>query len=204
MGDKTVVSRRPSLGDKYLGKQKKGLLQLPRISCKSHGNLQALAASQRSPRSRSGSGSGSATPIAGSSAPDDPAPISTCPLSLTPLPPHNIMHALGSVLRQRLGLQLFNFDLICPDEQSASEILYYVIDINYFPGVDKIANFEQVFIDFLKSATLQHRGRAQREQQRRQQEGLSGVVMAAGLLAGAPSEGAQAQTSLHTDSLVAS
>jgi inositol-1,3,4-trisphosphate 5/6-kinase/inositol-tetrakisphosphate 1-kinase len=27
-----------------------------------------------------------------------------------------------------------------------------VIDINYFPGVDKIPDFEHVFVDFLRSA----------------------------------------------------
>jgi len=53
--------------------------------------------------------------------------------SLHPLPPLLCLQA--DVLRRRLGLQLFNFDLICPEEQiSPNECLYYVIDINYFPG----------------------------------------------------------------------
>ena len=91
------------------------------------------------------------------------------------------MHTLATALRERLGLQLFNFDLICPEQDTAlgegggaaasaalggtsgtdvcstsgtggAEELYYVIDINYFPGVDKIPNFEDAFVDFLLEA----------------------------------------------------
>lgn len=39
-----------------------------------------------------------------------------------------------------------------PLQSRSGEGLYYVIDINYFPGVDKIPNFEAVFVDFLRSA----------------------------------------------------
>jgi hypothetical protein len=68
--------------------------------------------------------------------------------------------ALAATLRQELGMQLFNFDLIVPEEQlqphgpadvarnrggssssssslhteNAAPALCYVVDINYFPG----------------------------------------------------------------------
>lgn len=37
LGGRTVVCRRPSLGDSYLGEEarQKGVLSLPRVSCKS-------------------------------------------------------------------------------------------------------------------------------------------------------------------------
>ena len=117
LGSKTVVAKRPSVGEQHLGPeaQKQGILQLPRISCK--------------------------------------APLGMDQLLPTPsgaVPPDWVTHRLASILRQRLGLHLFNFDLIRPEGQAAQ---YYVVDINYFPGVDKIPNFEAVFVDFLK-ATL--------------------------------------------------
>ena len=37
-------------------------------------------------------------------------------------------------------------------EGPGAEVLYYVIDINYFPGVDKIAMFEEKFVQFLYEA----------------------------------------------------
>jgi hypothetical protein len=49
--------------------------------------------------------------------------IAPCILLMT-----SFMQGLAAELRQRLGLQLFNFDLICPEEQpnAPAECLYYV------------------------------------------------------------------------------
>ncbi|GBG76982.1 hypothetical protein CBR_g23313 [Chara braunii] len=62
------------------------------------------------------------------------------------LPPSDMLSSLAAELRQRLGLQLFNLDIIreggCGDR-------YYVIDINYFPGYGKMPCYEYVFTDFL-------------------------------------------------------
>lgn len=183
LGDKTVVSRRPSLGDKYLGTEKKGLLQLPRISCKSHNNLHNLA-------SHPGSGPCDQTGMNGGS-------------HHLPSPPHSTMHALAGELRQRLGLQLFNFDLICPDDQHCpGECLYYVIDINYFPGVDKIADFEHVFVDFLKTTTLQHMGRAQREQLGAK-EGVPGAMAAGKAALPSSATASSPKASVHADPMLA-
>lgn len=84
-------------------------------------------------------------------------------------PPAWLTSALAATLRQELGMQLFNFDLIVPEQQpvfdgprqqhqqadggpDAAPALCYVVDINFFPGVDKIPQFEQRFVDFLLSA----------------------------------------------------
>eukprot|EP00803_Ostreobium_quekettii_P000576 evm.model.scf_964EXC.1 EVM.evm.TU.scf_964EXC.1 scf_964EXC:3156-11457(-) len=64
-------------------------------------------------------------------------------------PPNWLTTALSNVLRKRLGLQLFNFDLICPRPFNG---IYYIVDINYFPGVSKIRGFERIFVDFLLAA----------------------------------------------------
>lgn len=124
LGRQTFVTRRQSLGDSHFkGDIKKGLQQLPRISCK------LLP------------GTGPANPAAAGEDDDD-----------TNLPPKWLTSALAKTLRERLGLQLFNFDLICPERQEVhGDTLYYVVDINYFPGVDKIPGFETVFVNFLLS-----------------------------------------------------
>lgn len=68
-------------------------------------------------------------------------------------PPAWLTQGLSRALRTRLGLQLFNYDMICPADQSQEgECLFLVIDINYFPGVDKIPDFESLFVDFLLAA----------------------------------------------------
>ncbi|KAL4586270.1 hypothetical protein LXL04_010905 [Taraxacum kok-saghyz] len=47
-------------------------------------------------------------------------------------------------LREALGLHLFNFDMIRDGEGDG----YLVIDINYFPGYEKLPSYETVMIDF--------------------------------------------------------
>lgn len=50
-------------------------------------------------------------------------------------------------LRTRLGLKMFNFDLI---RDSRSEDNYYIIDINYFPGYEKLPHYAPMLAAFLK------------------------------------------------------
>lgn len=157
LGPRTVVCRRPSLGDNYLGAdaRRKGIMSLPRISCKS-------TYPKDSPEYQLSCGVVDNSSGGGDSLPD--------------VPPEWVTHALAAALRSKLGLQLFNFDLICPEEQpglaryasgdapstasapdalaGADECLYYVVDINYFPGVDKIPDFEHIFVDFLAAACV--------------------------------------------------
>lgn len=56
------------------------------------------------------------------------------------------MRALARLLKEALGLELFNFDLI----RKAGECdRFLVVDINYFPGIAKMPDYETVFADFL-------------------------------------------------------
>jgi hypothetical protein len=49
------------------------------------------------------------------------------------LPPPQLLDCLSKELRRRLGLRLFNLDII---REGGAGNRYYVIDINYFPGKD--------------------------------------------------------------------
>ncbi|XP_051150491.1 inositol-tetrakisphosphate 1-kinase 3-like isoform X2 [Andrographis paniculata] len=60
------------------------------------------------------------------------------------LPPQPLLERLARELRLRLGLQLFNMDII---RELGTPDHYYVIDINYFPGYGKMP--EHIFTDFL-------------------------------------------------------
>lgn len=62
------------------------------------------------------------------------------------LPPRPLLERLAKGLRQRLGLRLFNLDII---REHGTRDNYYVIDINYFPGYGKLPEYEHVFTDFL-------------------------------------------------------
>ncbi|XP_042010244.1 inositol-tetrakisphosphate 1-kinase 3-like isoform X3 [Salvia splendens] len=64
------------------------------------------------------------------------------------LPPQPMLEMLAKELHHRLGLRLFNLDII---RQKGTKDLYYIIDINYFPGYGKMPDYEQIFTDFLVS-----------------------------------------------------
>ncbi|KAK9813331.1 hypothetical protein WJX73_000585 [Symbiochloris irregularis] len=70
-------------------------------------------------------------------------------------PPHWAVQALAQELRKRLGLTLFNFDLIQPDSTQAGRYPagadYLCIDINYFPGYEKLPDYENLMAEFLVS-----------------------------------------------------
>lgn len=61
------------------------------------------------------------------------------------LPPRELLESLSKELRRRLGLQLFNMDII---RERGGANRYYVIDINYFPGFGKMPYYEEVFTQF--------------------------------------------------------
>ncbi|CAH8369106.1 unnamed protein product [Eruca vesicaria subsp. sativa] len=65
--------------------------------------------------------------------------------SIAELPPKAFLEALVKELRILLGLRLFNVDMI---REHGSKNVFYVIDINYFPGYAKMPDYEQVFVDF--------------------------------------------------------
>ncbi|CAI0464216.1 unnamed protein product, partial [Linum tenue] len=62
------------------------------------------------------------------------------------LPPRPLLEKLGKELRRRLGLRLFNLDII---REHGTGDQFYVIDINYFPGYGKVPEYEHIFTDFL-------------------------------------------------------
>ncbi|EMS58471.1 Inositol-tetrakisphosphate 1-kinase 2 [Triticum urartu] len=88
------------------------------------------------------------------------------------LPPRPLLEKLGRELRGRLGLRLFNIDMI---RELGANDRYYIIDINYFPGqfntvqvgvssllhyprlfltitgYGKMPGYEHIFTDFLQS-----------------------------------------------------
>lgn len=125
LGEQTVVTQRPSLKNSYLSSSK-GVTTLPRISCTSLNN-------KHKHEFRMNVG-------------DEEANI-----AYDNWPPEWVTNSLAAILRKRLGVQLFNFDMICPEGDNFEELLYYVVDINYFPGVDKIPGFEELFVNFLKA-----------------------------------------------------
>lgn len=73
------------------------------------------------------------------------------------LPPRPLLEILARELRRRLGLRLFNIDMI---REHGTRDRFYVIDMNYFPGYGKMPGYEHVFTDFLLSL-------AQKEYKRR-------------------------------------
>ncbi|KQK13439.1 hypothetical protein BRADI_1g10140v3 [Brachypodium distachyon] len=64
------------------------------------------------------------------------------------LPPRPLLEILARELRRRLGLRLFNIDMI---REHGTRDRFYVIDMNYFPGYGKMPGYEHVFTDFLLS-----------------------------------------------------
>lgn len=64
------------------------------------------------------------------------------------LPPRPLLERLARELRRRLGLRLFNIDMI---REHGMRDVFYVIDINYFPGYGKMPDYEHLFTDFLLS-----------------------------------------------------
>ncbi|KAL0432622.1 UNVERIFIED_CONTAM: Inositol-tetrakisphosphate 1-kinase [Sesamum latifolium] len=75
----------------------------------------------------------------------DEADLDPC---VAELPPRPLLERLARELRRRLGLRLFNLDII---REHGTQDHYYVIDINYFPGYGKLPEYEHIFTDFLLS-----------------------------------------------------
>ncbi|KAM1003062.1 hypothetical protein FF1_003367 [Malus domestica] len=80
--------------------------------------------------------------------------------SVAELPQRPLLENLARELRQRLGLRLFNVDMI---REHGTKDVFYVIDINYFPGkysYGKMPDYEHIFTDFLLSLVQsQHKKR---------------------------------------------
>ncbi|XP_076940831.1 inositol-tetrakisphosphate 1-kinase 1-like [Bidens hawaiensis] len=61
------------------------------------------------------------------------------------MPSQEFLVDVANGLRQALGLHLCNFDMIKDDKTDG----YLVVDINYFPGYEKLPFYESVMTDFL-------------------------------------------------------
>lgn len=60
------------------------------------------------------------------------------------MPTLEFLDEVAKGLRVSLGLHLFNFDMIKDDKSDG----YLVVDINYFPGYEKLPDYESVMTDF--------------------------------------------------------
>ncbi|KAI3796450.1 hypothetical protein L1987_39121 [Smallanthus sonchifolius] len=61
------------------------------------------------------------------------------------MPAAEFVGEVAKGLKEALGLHLFNFDLIKDDKSEG----YFVVDVNYFPGYEKLPFYESVMTDFL-------------------------------------------------------
>ncbi|KAK7330493.1 hypothetical protein VNO77_24688 [Canavalia gladiata] len=62
------------------------------------------------------------------------------------MPPQSLIGELARALREALGLNLFNVDVI---RDAKDRRRYFVIDINYFPGYAKMPSYEPFITNFL-------------------------------------------------------
>jgi hypothetical protein len=84
----------------------------------------------------------------GASEDESGAPISADAAAMQP--PDWSLLQLAKQLKEAIGLTMFNMDVICPQQQTQPGVVNYrVVDINYFPGFDKLPRFEEKFADFL-------------------------------------------------------
>ncbi|KXZ55678.1 hypothetical protein GPECTOR_2g1228 [Gonium pectorale] len=71
-----------------------------------------------------------------------------------PQPEEIALHYVAAVLAKRMRLSLFNFDVVVPTVQSADGIALElcVVDVNYFPGVDKLPGWQAALAEHLQAA----------------------------------------------------
>jgi inositol-1,3,4-trisphosphate 5/6-kinase/inositol-tetrakisphosphate 1-kinase len=65
-----------------------------------------------------------------------------------PTPPEGVWKGIARTLQERLGMSLFNFDLIVP---RGEERLVHLIDVNYYPGIEKLPDSSSVLIRYIES-----------------------------------------------------
>ncbi|KAK1425323.1 hypothetical protein QVD17_20674 [Tagetes erecta] len=60
------------------------------------------------------------------------------------MPEPEFVEEVAKGLKEVIGLHLFNFDMIRDGKSDG----YYVVDINYFPGYEKLPCYESLMVDF--------------------------------------------------------
>jgi inositol-1,3,4-trisphosphate 5/6-kinase/inositol-tetrakisphosphate 1-kinase len=68
-----------------------------------------------------------------------------------PTPPEQVWRGIAQRLQERLGLSLFNFDLIVPMAVNSKEQLIHLIDVNYYPGIEKLPDSSSVLVRYMES-----------------------------------------------------
>lgn len=142
IGRSCVLTRRNTLTPALLeaaaaaGGPQAGVVILPRLSAD---KLAAVAAAQQQQQLQMADSSwgGAGAVLADVSVQGD-----------SQAPPLWAMQQLAAHLREALGMSLFNVDIIVPSEQGRGARLL-VVDINYFPGIDKVPGGEQLFANLL-------------------------------------------------------
>ena len=78
---------------------------------------------------------------------EEPGTGSESSVEKAEMPPEGLVSELAKALREALGLNLFNADVIRDGKDGRTR--YLIIDINYFPGYAKLPSYEPFFTDFL-------------------------------------------------------
>jgi hypothetical protein len=160
IGSSCVLTRRDTITPEVLAAAataapsgEDGMVILPRLSANKFAAAKlAQQASQQQQQQQEaqqqleGSGSGGrGAAVADASVAADPQ-----------APPLWSMGQLAVYLRSSLGMNLFNVDIIAPPQappqqqhQHQQQQQLWVVDINYFPGYDKVPGAELLFADFL-------------------------------------------------------
>ncbi len=67
-----------------------------------------------------------------------------------PTPPEGVWRGVAHKLQELTGLSLFNFDLIVPRNATDGRLVM-LIDVNYYPGIEKLPDSSGVLIGFIES-----------------------------------------------------
>ena len=87
---------------------------------------------------------------------EDGGSVSSAAVALSDPPPEWVIVSLAQQLQQRLGLQLFNFDVLRPLHDRNARL--YAIDINYFPGFEKLPDAVPRWVGFLGAILRNEKG----------------------------------------------
>eukprot|EP00475_Leptophrys_vorax_P019667 TRINITY_DN26972_c0_g1_i2.p1 TRINITY_DN26972_c0_g1~~TRINITY_DN26972_c0_g1_i2.p1 ORF type:complete len:385 (+),score=35.10 TRINITY_DN26972_c0_g1_i2:190-1344(+) len=69
-------------------------------------------------------------------------------------PPPEVMREIGLGLRKNMQLQTFNVDIL---REGGHGNRYFIVDINYMPGYERIPGFPELFVNFVKQCVAAHR-----------------------------------------------
>lgn len=94
-------------------------------------------------------------------------------VAMAETPPLEFVTELARGLREAMGLQFFNYDLI---RDGRDENRYLVIDINYFPGYSKMPSYEPILVDFFLDLVTQKKNKTGRLEEEHQEVSGGGHI----------------------------